>query len=60
MLDHGVQVPADSTGDTMFCLFLAADYCEATYALVKTETRWHHQQVPHQRKCRGAFDWCLF
>lgn len=25
-------------------------------SLVRTETCWHHQQVPRQRKYRGAFD----
>lgn len=54
-----VQIPTDSTGEHQagcFVFSFTADYCKATYSLVRSETCWHHQQVPHQQKYRGAFD----
>lgn len=40
----------------MFCFPFIADYCEAMYSFFRTETCWHHHEVPHQHKYRGAFD----
>lgn len=54
MSGYEVLNPADSTGDRHAGCF--ADCCGATYSSVRTETCWHHQQVPCQHKYGGAFD----